>query len=113
MSESGNIFLHQHQGLMIIGAQIIQAMNSPVDDASVRQVRTLAARFKGALLVHQRMENDALYPRLLAHHDESIASAARILFEQLGDIYDAFVGFEARFGTSEAIANDTMGYYAA
>jgi hemerythrin-like domain-containing protein len=113
MSASGNIFLSQHQGLMQIGAEIIQAINGPVDDEAVRKVRKLAARFKGALLVHQRMENDALYPRLLAHPDPSVAEEARSLFEELGDIYDAFMAFEARWGSSEAVAEDTSGYYGA
>ena len=113
MSESGNLFVKQHQGLMGMGAEIIQAVNRPVNDDAVRNVRKLAARFKGALLVHQRMENDALYPRLLDHADPVVATEARVLFEELGDIYDAFVAFEARWGSSEAVAQDTPGYYAA
>jgi hypothetical protein len=113
MSESANIFVRQHQGLMVIGAEIIQAMQPPAEADAVRQVRKLAARFKGALLVHQRMENEALYPRLLDHPDPAIASAARALFEQLGDVYDGFVAFEARWGASESVAQDPAGYYGA
>ncbi len=113
MSDSANMFLRQHQGLMGIGAEIFQAMQQPVEADALRHVRKLAARFKGALLVHQRMENEALYPRLLDHPDPAIASAARALFEQLGDVYDAFVAFEARWGASEAVAQDPAGYYGA
>jgi hypothetical protein len=104
MTGAEHSFQQQHKTLFGLGAQIAQAMNDTASDESVMHLRRLVARFKGALLVHQRMENEALYPRLLDHPDPAIAEQARVLYEDLRGIYDLFAELEQRFGTGAAIS---------
>jgi hypothetical protein len=109
---SESTFRHQHQTLLGLGALVAQAMSTAKGDTDIRALRLHVARFKGALLVHQRMENDALYPRLIAHPDPAIAEAARALYADLGGIYDQFVDLELRFGSLDAIASALPEYCA-
>jgi hypothetical protein len=103
MGSPDNTFVNQHQALVAQGANVVVAMQQATDEAGVRALRVQVARFKGALLVHQRMENEALYPRLMSHPDPTIAEPARALYADLGNIYDEFIGLEQRFGGSAQI----------
>jgi hypothetical protein len=98
MSAADNTFLNQHQALVAQGANVVVALQQATDEAGVRALRVQVARFKGTLLVHQRMENEALYPRLMSHPDPAIAGPARALYADLGNIYDEFIALEQRFG---------------
>src|SRR5262249_20336206 len=62
---------------------------------------------------HQRMENEALYPRLMEHPDARISGPARELFRDLGGIYDLFVDLDKRFATSEMIRDARAEYCSA
>src|SRR5687768_9048735 len=103
MSSADNTFVTQHQALMAQGANVVVALHQAVNEAGVRLLRVQVARFKGALLVHQRMENEALYPRLMSHPDPTIAEPARVLYADLGNIYDEFIALEQRFGSADRI----------
>jgi hypothetical protein len=103
MSSPDNTFVNQHQALVAQGANVVVALHQATNEAGVRALRVQVARFKGALLVHQRMENEALYPRLMSHPDASIAEPARVLYADLGNIYDEFIALEQRFGGAEQI----------
>lgn len=106
-------FQRQHAALLKMGTEIVLAMQAPVSEDSVRRVRMLTARFKGALLVHQRMENEALYPRLLDHPDPTISRTAQALYIDLGDLYDGFLDFERRFAAPEVGELAPQDYYKA
>ncbi len=106
-----NVFRRQHAGLLKMGGEIVMAMQTPASPESVRTVRTLVARFKGALLVHQRMENEALYPSLFEHEDASVAESARALYADLGDIYDGFLEFERRYADPRTAETSPQDFY--
>jgi hypothetical protein len=113
MSSPDNSFLNQHEALVAQGAHVVIALQAACDDASVRALRVQVARFKGALLVHQRMENEALYPRLISHPDPTIAGPARALYADLGGIYDEFIALEQRFTGAEQVREALPEYGAA
>lgn len=100
MGEHATTFQRQHDVLKGLGADVLVAMQRPSSSEAVREVRRLMARFKGTLLVHQRMENEAVYPRLLNHADAAIATEARSLYDELGGLYDELIAFEQRFDTN-------------
>jgi hypothetical protein len=56
------------------------------------------------------MENEALYPRLLAHDDASVRARAQHLFDELATIYDAFGNHHTRWSSIESIERDSAGY---
>lgn len=106
-----SIFRRQHAGLLKMGGEIVMAMQTPPSPETVRNVRMLVARFKGSLLVHQRMENEALYPRLFAHDDASVVESARALYLDLGDLYDGFLEFERKYAAPETAETSPQDYY--
>lgn len=72
--------------------------------------RRALATFAGRLRVHAAMEQDALYPRLLASTDETVAAKASELLDEVGDIYRAFFGFLERWRDGEAVRADPEGF---
>ena len=72
-------------------------------DTSGKELRRATARFSGKLKVHAAMENEVLYPSLLAHEDLEVRTVASHMHTTLGPIYDAFEAFEARWADAEAI----------
>jgi len=68
-----------------------------------REVRRELSRFAGKLRVHATMENDALYPSLLASDDPEIRRRAGRLHAEVGTLYDAFDSFMDEWGDAGAI----------
>jgi hypothetical protein len=86
-------FRRQHQELLELAADIGARLTPARVAAEATDVRRLFAQFAGKLNVHARMENDALYPRLLVHPNDTIREAAENLHHEVGDVYDAFGRF--------------------
>jgi hypothetical protein len=99
-------FRRQHEELGGLALEIEDAITGPGFPANAREVRRMMARFKGKLVVHSTMENEALYPRLLEHADPDVRASAQRLFNELGGIYDAFALHHARWSTVELISID-------
>jgi hypothetical protein len=103
-------FARQHQELSELAKAVLVTLDTrtlAVDPAPAR--RALAA-FSGRLRVHAAMEQDALYPRLLASSDPEVAARARALLDEVGSIYQLFFDFLARFADAAAIARDPEGF---
>jgi iron-sulfur cluster repair protein YtfE (RIC family) len=103
-------FRRQHEELFQLSEEIGRALDAATFPANAREVRRMMARFKGKLLVHSSMENEALYPRLLEHANDAIRAKARDLFEELGGIYSAFGEHHTRWSTVEVVEKDPAGY---
>lgn len=103
-------FRRQHEELETLAAEILAQLDKTTFPSNAREVRRMMARFKGKLIVHGSMENEALYPRLLAHDDEQVRALTQALFEDLGGVYDAFTEHHAKWTSVEAIEQDPSGY---
>ena len=103
-------FRRQHDELREIALEIDAALRAPAFPGNAREVRRMMARFKGKLVVHSSMENEALYPRLLQHADPAVRLLAQQLFEELGGIYDAFAAHHGRWTSVELIEADPGAY---
>jgi hypothetical protein len=103
-------FRRQHEDLLALAFEIAPLL---AEDAVARDpaaARRALARFAGRLRVHAAMENDALYPRLLAHRDPTVRARAEGLYEEVGRLYADFDAFMARFPDAAALAVDPSGF---
>ena len=99
-------FRRQHEELVEFGGQISACLVVPSLEADPTPVRHLLARFKGKLEVHAAMENEALYPRLHAHHDASVRETADRLLVKVGDLYQNVGAYLERWPTSQSISGN-------
>jgi hypothetical protein len=96
-------FRRQHQDLLTLAAEIGGRLTPERVAGEAAEVRRLLAQFAGKLNVHARMENDALYPRLLEHDDAAIRAQAEALMSEVGGVYDAFGAFLETWATAASI----------
>lgn len=113
MTTGASAYHHQHAGLLRMAVELTTAMQQPFSPEALRQVRVQVARLKGAMLVHARMENDALYPYLMSHPDPEVAERATALFDELGEMYDGFAEFDARYALVDCNERSANEYYSA
>ena len=91
---------------MELGGQIFACLVIPSLEADPNPVRHLLARFKGKLEIHASMENEALYPRLLAHPDAGVRETANRLQGEVGDLYKNVGTYLERWPTSQKISSN-------
>lgn len=99
-------FRRQHDELYKLATEIDSALSSAQYPENAREIRRMMARLKGKLVVHSTMENDALYPRLLAHSDPVVRGRARAMFDELGPIYEAVGDHHSAWSSVERIQAD-------
>lgn len=97
-------FRRQHSELQSLGAQIAKQLTIKNLEQNATHVRRSMAQFAGKLAVHAKMENDALYPRLLAHLDVDVQRRARALLDEVRHIYGVFGKYERRWPDAQSIA---------
>jgi Hemerythrin HHE cation binding domain len=100
-------FRRQHAELQALGAEIARQLTIKNLETNAAHVRRLMAQFAGKLAMHAKMENDALYPRLLAHLDVDVQRRARMLLDEVRHIYGVFGKYERRWPDAAAIANNS------
>lgn len=103
-------FRRQHEELVVLAGKI-QALLDPValtKDAT--EVRRMVAKFRGVLVVHARMENEALYPRLLEHPEPAVRTKVEAIFRDVGPIYDQVDVYAQRWPSADAIRADVSGF---
>src|SRR5215471_6172241 len=103
-------FRRQHQELLVLASDITKLLDPTKLTQDATEVRRLVAKFRGLLVVHARMENEALYPRLLEHPDTSIREKVAAIFNDVGPIYDAVDGYSERWPNAEAIQSDAAAF---
>jgi len=103
-------FRRQHQELLVLASEITKLLDPTKLAQDATEVRRLVAKFRGLLVVHARMENEALYPRLLEHADSAIREKVGAIFKDVGPIYDAVDGYSERWPNAEAIQSDAPGF---
>ena len=99
-------FRRQHEELVALGGQIFACLVIPSLEADPNPVRHLLARFKGKLEIHASMENEALYPRLLAHPDAGVRATADRLQDEVGGLYQSVGAYLERWPTSQSISTN-------
>ena len=97
-------FSRQHEELVNLSKELVRALDTRTIAIDPMPVRRALAVFTGQLRVHAAMEQDALYPRLLASHDPKVAEKAQDLLREVGAIYDEFFAFLTRWTDGRTVA---------
>lgn len=103
-------FRRQHAELAALAADLRGRLSLEEIERDARGVRTALARFGGKLRVHARMENEALYPDLLAHADAAVRQEASALLADVGPLYDTFDRLEQRWPGSDQVSADPRAF---
>ena len=103
-------FRRQHEELMGLAAKLHHELVPSKIAADPAEARRLLARFRGLLTVHAAMENDALYPRLLAHADAEVRAKAKTLLDDVGSIYDGIHEHGRRWSDGAIIQRDAASF---
>jgi len=72
--------------------------------------RTLLAQLAGQVKMHLKVEDDSLYPRLIAHSDAAVRDKARQLQTSMGALAGTFQAFYEKWIKAGAIAADEAAY---
>jgi hypothetical protein len=96
-------FRRQHQELATLAADVLAHLEPPTRLANdPRAARRSLAVLAGKLRIHAAMEDEALYPRIAVHPNESLRSLAKRFHTEFGDVYKGFLAFVDTW-TTEAI----------
>jgi hypothetical protein len=103
-------FRRQHEELMALAAKLFPELVPAKLAADPTEARRLMARFRGLLLVHAAMENEALYPRLLEHPRADVREIATKLLAEVGTLYDGVNQHALRWPDAAAIQRDPTSF---
>lgn len=103
-------FVRQHEDLSAVGKELVAHLDSTKIAHDPSTIRRLLAAFSGKLRVHAAMEQEALYPRLLANSDPAIRDKAQALLDEVGGLYELFFKHLARWSDAAAIKEDPEGF---
>jgi hypothetical protein len=99
-------FVEQHEDLFLLAKDLLKALDTRALEVDPTPVRRLLATFSGRLRVHAAMEQQALYPRLLASPNAEVAAKAKVLLDEVGELYDVFFGHLGRWNDAASIKAD-------
>jgi hypothetical protein len=99
-------FRKHHDEIMAIARAINGLLGSTIADDVAEDIRALLAKLAGLVNLHLAMEDKALYPALLAHHNPAVAETARRFSEEMGSVAGAFVAYIKAWPTAAAIKAD-------
>lgn len=103
-------FARQHEEIIALSKALVRELDTRALGVDPTSARRALATFAGRLRVHSAMEQDALYPRLLASSDPKVAAKARELLDELGTIYESFFAFLRKWRESGTIKEDPEGF---
>lgn len=103
-------FVRQHEELMLLGKALGRELDTRTIAEDPSRVRRALAAFSGKLRIHAAMEQQALYPRLLASDDAAVAGKARALESEIGPLYQSFFDYLATWSAPGAIQNEMEGF---
>jgi hypothetical protein len=95
----------QHRKLSDLATELVALSMRPFCDAA--EVRRKLAEFSGTLRIHAAMEEEGLYPALLASEDAHLRNTAERLHGELAGLYRKWDDFLAHWPDAEAIATRT------
>jgi hemerythrin-like domain-containing protein len=96
----------QHRKLEEMAGELVRLSMRPFLDPA--EVRRSLASFSGTLRVHAAMEEEALYPELLASPDPEVRKITLGLHRELDGLYRRWDEFVERWKDADAIAKSTF-----
>ncbi|MDQ2865416.1 MAG: hemerythrin domain-containing protein [Candidatus Eremiobacteraeota bacterium] len=97
-----SVFRQQHKALLELAAKM------PAKVAAIHEAEVRAVLFKltGALRVHLKLEDERLYPMLLAHSLKSVRDMAARFQREMGGLLEAYNAFHAKWSVTGAVSSD-------
>jgi len=80
----------QHEEILELVTKLSGYLYEQKLKKEAQEARKILSKLSGALKVHLAMEDNSLYPRLLASKDEEIKKIARQFIEEIGGIAPVF-----------------------
>lgn len=99
-------FRQHHKDLLKIASEISGRLNLHDIEKDPGTMKTMLSRLSGKVSVHLAMEDDSLYPELIAHKDAFIRAAADRLAKEVGGIKKAFAEYTRKWHNAEAIGGN-------
>jgi hemerythrin-like domain-containing protein len=106
MSLGTGMYREQHARLLALGRVLESQLDQDVLTKDGSAARLAVSRIAGALQIHLAMEDESLYPSLLAHPDAQLRDRARLLREELRGLKEALARYLNRWPTHVAIERD-------
>ncbi len=93
----------QHQQLAEAVARLAPQLHPCVVAAEASSIRTALASFAGALNVHLAMEDESLYPMMLASTDPTTRSTAAMFRRDLGGLATMFLEYMEQWPGADSL----------
>jgi hemerythrin-like domain-containing protein len=93
----------QHDVILDLAGRVLNGFTGDLLAVSAVDLRSLLAKLAGQVRVHLAIEDNALYPALIHHSDETIRSTAKRFIEEMGDLKAAFTAYMDRWPNSSTI----------
>ena len=94
MSKTDN-FRRQHKELLKLAGDMSALLNTVGTNDGAESVRKLLSNLAGRVKVHLVMEDESLYPQLIAGGDSEISKKAKQYQEEMGEIKDVLPNISA------------------
>jgi hypothetical protein len=101
------LYREQHGRIRQLAAGLQRAVSA---DTPATGLRMELARFSGAVKMHLLVEDEGLYPRLLAHADAAVRAKATAFQDSMGTLAAAFAAFYEKWTKAGAIEADPAGF---
>lgn len=112
-------FREQHTELMALAGEIAAMLDPARVKGEPEKIRHLLSQLAGKLKIHLAVEDNALYPTLLAHPSPEIQAKAKAFVDEMGGIKQAFMAYLDKYpspreleASPEAFVRDTRGLFA-
>ena len=99
-------FARQHLELGRLAKRLFAELDTRTLAEDASSARRSLVSFSGQLRVHSAMEQEALYPRLLASGEPSIVSKAQVLLADVGTVYQVFIDYLRAYPDAASIQAD-------
>ncbi|MEK6578293.1 MAG: hemerythrin domain-containing protein [Bdellovibrionota bacterium] len=102
MAKTDN-FRKQHKDLLGIVGQITAVLNPAAVKKDPNGVKQLLSTLAGKITVHLAMEDEALYPEILAKGSPQAKQTAQAFMKEMGSIKTVFTGYVGKWSTPDVI----------
>lgn len=96
-------YRRQHEDLVKVVVEISGYLDPEKAKKDAAQVSALLSRLVGKLKIHLAMEDESLYPKLLAHADPKVKEIATRFQKEMGTMKPVVEGFAKKWGSAMAI----------
>ena len=107
---STEVLRRQHDEILKAAGEIGLLLNEDRLTSDGGRIRGLLAKLAGQVGVHLAIEDNAIYPELLSHQDQTVQAMAREFVAEMGGIRAAFTSYTERWPSGSSIQSNPSGF---